>query len=259
MTLRVFITGASAGIGAELARFYAQNGAIVGMTARRLDLLSKLQSELSPSPEIYAADVRDANAMIKAAEHFIAAHGVPDIVIANAGISIGALTDYAEDLPVFKEVMDINVLGMVHTFHPFVIAMRERRVGTLVGICSIAGFRGLPGAGAYSASKAAAITYCESLRTELVGSGVSVVTICPGFIRTDLTAANPYPMPFLLDAPEAVRRFARAIEAGRSFTVIPWQMAILGRVLHVLPNWLFDWAVKGRRRKPRREPQQERG
>jgi NAD(P)-dependent dehydrogenase (short-subunit alcohol dehydrogenase family) len=197
--------------------------------------------------------------MIKAAEHFIAAHGVPDIVIANAGISIGALTDYAEDLPVFKEVMDINVLGMVHTFHPFVIAMRERRVGTLVGICSIAGFRGLPGAGAYSASKAAAITYCESLRTELVGSGVSVVTICPGFIRTDLTAANPYPMPFLLDAPEAVRRFARAIEAGRSFTVIPWQMAILGRVLHVLPNWLFDWAVKGRRRKPRREPQQERG
>lgn len=252
MTLRVFITGASTGIGAELARYYAARGAIVGLTARRGAALQNLQQSLNPAPNIYSVDVRDADGMKRAADDFIAAHGVPDIVIANAGISIGALTEHAEDLPVFKEVMDINVLGVIHTFHPFITAMRERGAGTLVGICSIAGFRGLPGAGAYSASKAAAITYCESLRTELQGSGVAVVTICPGFIRTDLTAKNPYPMPFLLDAPEAVRRFARVIDARKSFAIVPWQMAILGRVLHVLPDWLYDRAVKNRRRKPRR-------
>jgi short-subunit dehydrogenase len=252
MTLRVFITGASSGIGAELARHYAAVGAIVGMTARRAEALAQLQQSLTPTPKVYSVDVRDADGMRRAAEDFIAAHGVPDIVIANAGISIGAMTEYAEDMPVFKEVMDINVLGVVHTFHPFLVAMRERGAGTLVGICSIAGFRGLPGAGAYSASKAAAITYCESLRTEMNGTGVSVVTICPGFIRTDLTAKNPYPMPFLLDAPDAVKRFARVIAAKKSFAVIPWQMAIFGRILHLLPNWLYDRAVKNRRRKPRR-------
>jgi short-subunit dehydrogenase len=136
--------------------------------------------------------------------------------------------------------MDTNVLGMVVTFQPFVEPMRARASGTLVGIASVAGFRGLPGGGAYSASKSAAITYLESLRVELHGSGVSVVTICPGYVRTALTARNRYPMPFLIDADDAARRMARVIAARRRFAVIPWRMGLVAVVLRALPRWLFD-------------------
>lgn len=248
----VFITGASAGIGAAFARHYGAAGAQLGLAARRADALQALASQIQPTPDLHACDVRDADAMRAAGERFIARHGVPDIVIANAGVSVGALTDVAEDLPVFKEVLESNVLGMVHTFHPFVRAMRQRGKGTLVGIASVAGFRGLPGGGAYSASKAAAITYLESLRTELYGSGVRVVTLCPGFVRTGMTAGNPYRMPFLLEVEEAVRRFARVIDRQPSFAVVPWPMAILGRVLHLMPDWLYDRGIQARGRKPRR-------
>jgi NAD(P)-dependent dehydrogenase (short-subunit alcohol dehydrogenase family) len=172
-------------------------------------------------------------------------------VIANAGVSRGTLTDEADDLPAFRAVFDTNVLGMVHTFSPFMAALRGARAGTLVGIASVAGFRGLPGAGAYSASKAAAITYLESLRVELFGSGVAVVTICPGFIATPLTANNPYRMPFLLAPDKAARLMARAIARRRRFYVLPWPMAWLGRVLRCVPRPIYDRAVAGRRRKPR--------
>ena len=151
----------------------------------------------------------------------------------------------------FRATLETNVIGIVQTFQPFVEAMRAARRGTLVGIASVAGFRGLPGAGAYSASKAAAIRYCESLRVELHGSGVSVVTICPGFIDTPMTKKNPYPMPFLLDVDDAARRMARAIDARKSFCVIPWQMAIVGSLLRILPNALYDRILAGRARKPR--------
>jgi short-subunit dehydrogenase len=145
------------------------------------------------------------------------------------------------------------VLGLPATFHPFLAPMRERRSGSLVGIASVAGLRGLPGATAYSASKAAAIRYLEGLRVELRGSGVSVTTICPGYIATAMTRRNPYRMPFIIPADEAARRFARVIAARSSYAVIPWQMAVAGRILGVLPNWLFDrFAVKAGR-KPRRE------
>ena len=182
----------------------------------------------------------------------MSAHGVPDVVIGNAGVSVGALTELEEDLPVFREVLETNVMGLVHTFHPFVEPMRAARRGTLVGIASVAGFRGLPGGGAYSASKAAAIRYLESLRVELRGSGVRVTTICPGFIATPMTARNPYPMPFILQADDAARRFVRAIDAGKSYSVIPWQMAIVGRLLEILPNPVFDALLARRGRKPRR-------
>jgi short-subunit dehydrogenase len=148
-------------------------------------------------------------------------------------------------------VFDTNVLGVVHTFHPFLAAMREQRRGALVGIASIAGFRGLPGSGAYSASKAAAITYLESLRLELAGSGVAVVTICPGYIRTAMTAKNPYPMPFLLDADKAAPLIARAIERRKRFYVFPWPMALVGRVLRLLPRPLYDAAFARAPRKLR--------
>jgi NAD(P)-dependent dehydrogenase (short-subunit alcohol dehydrogenase family) len=196
--------------------------------------------------------VRDAAALRQAANAFVAAHGLPDIVIGNAGISVGVQTEIEEDLAVFRDTLETNVMGLVHTFHPFVEPLRAARRGRLVGIASVAGFRGLPGAAAYSASKAAAISYLEALRVELHGTGVRVTTICPGFIATPMTEKNPYPMPFIITADEAARRFIRAIDAGRSYAVIPWQMAIVGRLLKLLPNALFDALLAGRARKPRR-------
>jgi NAD(P)-dependent dehydrogenase (short-subunit alcohol dehydrogenase family) len=190
--------------------------------------------------------------MNAAAAAFAARFGLPDIVVANAGISHGNLTEIAEDVETFRQTLEINVLGLVNTFHPFVAAMRARGRGSLVGIASVAGFRGLPGGTAYSASKAAAIRYLEGLRVELRGTGVRVTTICPGYIATPMTRRNPYRMPFLIGPDDAARRFARAIDSGTSYAVIPWQMAVVGRILGVLPNWLFDRLAARAGRKPRR-------
>lgn len=249
---RLIITGASSGIGLDLARLYLERGSIVAAIARRSELLEALAAEFPGQVYCYALDVRDAGAVQRAAADFIARIGIPDVVIASAGVSVGTLTEHTEDIDAFQQVMDINVLGMVKTFQPFVAAMRTENRGTLVGIASVAGFRGLPGASAYSASKAAAISYLESLRVELHGSGVKVVTICPGYIRTPMTAQNPYPMPFMLNADEAARRMASAIERQTAFIVIPWQMSLVGRVLNWLPCWLYDRLFANAPRKPRR-------
>lgn len=251
VSLRVLISGASSGLGLALARHYLAQGAVVAACARRGELLHALAAEFPGQVFCYVLDVRDALAVKNATDDFIGRVGVPDVVIANAGVSVGTLTEYAEDTHSFQQVMDINVLGMVKTFQPVIAAMRRAGRGTLVGIASVAGFRGLPGASAYSASKAAAISYLESLRVELRGSGVKVVTICPGYIRTPMTAANPYPMPFMLEADEAARRMARTITSQTSFAVIPWQMGMVGSVLKCLPNWIYDRLFVNAPRKPR--------
>jgi len=250
--VKVFLTGASSGIGEALALHYAAQGATLGLFARREAELTRIASALAPATiATYPGDVRDAAALARAGADFIARFGVPDVVVANAGISRGVLTGEAVDLPVFKDVFDTNMQGMVQTFQPFVAAMVEARRGALVGVASVAGFRGLPGSGAYSASKAAAITYLESLRVELAGSGVAVVTICPGFIATPMTARNPYWMPFLLAPDRAARLVARAIDRQRRFYVLPWQMAWVGRLLRLLPRPLYDFAFRRAERKPR--------
>lgn len=252
MTERVVITGASSGIGAALARVYAKRGATLGLIARRQAELDTLAAEVGGTVAAYAADVRDGARLTAIAADFIGRFGTPDVVIANAGVSAGNLTHLDDDIETCQWIFDVNVLGIVKTFQPYLSGMLDARRGTLVGIASVAGIRGLPGAGAYSASKSAATTYLESLRVELRGSGVSVVTIAPGYIATDMTAKNPYRMPFMLSADEAARRFVRAIDARVSYTVIPWQMAIVAKVLRVLPRWLFDRAFAGAKRKPRR-------
>jgi short-subunit dehydrogenase len=250
--VRVFLTGASSGIGAALARHYGARGATLGLLARREAALGEVGRASGARFEAYACDVRDVAAVAAAARDFIARHGVPDLVVANAGISHGTLTEDAADIRTFAEILEVNVLGMVNTFHPFIGPMRERGGGTLAGIASVAGFRGLPGAGAYSASKAAAIRYLEALRVEMRPGGVRVVTICPGYVASEMTARNPYRMPFLLPADEAARRIARAMDAGRRFAVIPWQMAIAGGLLAVLPDAIFDRLAARAGRKPRR-------
>ena len=255
---RVFITGASSGLGAALARRYAQQGAALGLLARRREMLEQLVQSL-PHPErhhIYAVDVTDHAAMAGAAQDFIRAHGGVDIVIANAGISAGTLTEYSEDLAVFERILATNVTATVATFAPFIAAMKQQAQSSgrncrLVGIASVAGIRGLPGAEAYSASKAAVISYCESLRVELKSSGIKVVTIAPGYIDTPMTQANPYPMPFLMPADVFAEKACAVIDAGTSYRVIPWQMGVVAKLLRILPNWLYDAAFSRAPHKPR--------
>lgn len=252
MTLKVFITGASSGIGEALAVYYAAKGATLGLAARRAEALEALNRRLGGNHACYALDVADAPALHAAAGNFIARCGAPDIVIASAGVSAGTLSEYEEDLEAFRRIMDINVYGMAASFAPFIKAMQaaggDRR---LVGIASVAGIRGLPGAEAYSASKAAAIAYLESLRLEMRPCGIKVVTIAPGYVETPMTAVNPYKMPFLLPADQAAARFAAAIERGVSYTVIPWQMGVVAKILRALPNWLYDRLFTSAPRKPR--------
>ncbi|WP_153129962.1 SDR family oxidoreductase [Dechloromonas hortensis] len=252
MTQKVFITGASSGIGEALAVYYAAQGATLGLVARRRDFLDGLNQRLGGRHACYALDVADAPALHDAATDFIFRFGAPDIIIANAGVSAGTLTECEEDLDIFRRVMDTNVFGMAATFAPFIPAMRvaggERR---LVGIASVAGIRGLPGAEAYSASKAAAITYLESLRLEMRPYGIKVVTIAPGYIETPMTAVNPYKMPFLLPVDQAAERFAAAIARGTTYTVIPWPMGVVAKLLRALPNWLYDRLFTSAPRKPR--------
>jgi len=250
--VRVFITGASSGIGAALARHYGARGATLGLLARREGALRDVGRSTGAPFEAYACDVTDLAAVKAASEHFIGTHGLPDIVIANAGISFGTLTGEAEDIRTFGEILAVNVTGIVHSFHPFIAGMRTRGAGKLVGIASVAGYRGLPGAGAYSASKAAAISYLESLRGELHRSGVRVTTVCPGYVATPMTQRNPYRMPFLMGADDAARRIAHVIDSGRSYAVIPWQMAIVARLLRLVPNRVFDHFASRASRKPRR-------
>ena len=252
---RVFITGASTGIGEALARHYAGPDVTLGLFARRRELLEALAARLPAGRSaIYAADIADSAAIAAAAKDFIERFGVPDLVIANAGISVGTRGEDLPDVDKLRRVLDVNVSGLAATLAAFAPAMRAAGAGTLCGIASVAGFRGLPGAGAYSASKAAAISWLESLRTELHGSGVSVVTICPGYIDTPMTQSNKYPMPFLISADKAAPRFARAIAAKRRIVVIPWQMAIVSVLLRLLPGWLYDRMAARAPRKPRNLP-----
>ncbi|MBI0327157.1 SDR family oxidoreductase [Burkholderia plantarii] len=249
--LKVFITGASSGLGLALAEAYARQGATLGLVARRAEPLAAFaRQHPSLCVSIHPADVRDAAALQRAADAFVAAHGRPDVVIANAGVSRGAITGEG-DLDAFREIMEANWFGMVATFEPFVAAMRAARHGTLVGVASVAGVRGLPGSGAYSASKSAALKYLEALRVELRPAGVGVVTIAPGYIRTPMTEHNPYPMPFLMDADRFAERAVRAIAAQDAFRVIPWQMGIVAKLLHVAPRWLYDRVFEKAPRKPR--------
>ena len=257
MSIKLFITGASGGLGAELARAYATADTVIAITARRRAELDVVAATLPGTVLVYALDVTDAAALAGAGADFVERHGAPDIVIANAGISAGTMTEMSQDLAPFEKLFRVNVVGMFATFAPFVAAMRARGSGTLVGIASVAGIRGMPGSGGYCASKAAVISYLEALRGEMRPYRIGVATILPGYIRTPLTAKNPYRMPFLLEADEAARRIRRAIDGGASYAVVPWQMAVVSKLLRLLPNPLFDRLFAGKRRKPRAEEGQK--
>ncbi|MDA7418523.1 SDR family oxidoreductase [Xenophilus arseniciresistens] len=251
----VFITGASSGIGEALAQRFAQAGYRLALVARRTEQMQAWADahQLDASRcRVYGADVSQIDSIVAAGQHCLVEQGLPDVVIANAGISVGMDTAEREDLEVMSQTFALNNTGLAATFHPFVAGMRQRGSGRLVGIASVAAIRGLPGHGAYCASKAGVVAYCESLRTELHGSGVRVVTLCPGYIDTPLTRGNRYGMPFLMRAEDFADRAFQAIDAGHSYRVIPWQMGWVARIMRWLPNALYDRAVQGRGRKKRK-------
>jgi short-subunit dehydrogenase len=256
MNRLVFITGASSGIGQAMALRFYQAGYRLALVARRtgeVEAWARAHQLAAHNYQIYSADVSLPESIVAAGQACMAAQGVPDVVIANAGISIGMDTAVRDDLGVMAQTFATNNIGLAATFHPFVEAMVRRGSGALVGIGSVAGIRGLPGHGAYCASKAAVIAYCESLRGELRPAGVKVVTICPGYIDTPLTQKNRYAMPFLMQPGVFANQAFRAIEAGASYRVIPWQMGAVAKLLRLLPNALFDRALAGRPRKHRQD------
>jgi short-subunit dehydrogenase len=254
----VFITGASSGIGQALALRFHRSGYRLALVARRTSEVktwASVQGISTDSYEIYSADVAVTDSIVAAGRDCIARQGVPDVVIANAGISVGMDTAVRDDIDVMARTFATNNIGVAATFHPFADAMAQRGSGTLVGIGSVAGIRGLPGHGAYCASKAAVISYCESLRGEMRPHGVRVVTISPGYIDTPLTRQNRYSMPFLMQADDFADRAFRAITAGASYRVIPWQMGVVAKLLRMVPNVLFDKLLAGRPRKRRQSEQ----
>lgn len=287
--MNIFITGASSGIGQALAHEYAkryvksttiaasENGRPasridtasksinfnrqlnIGIVARRsehlLTLAQTLQNQYGVTCAIYALDVRDSAALNAAAQDYMAKFGAPNIVIANAGVSRGTLTEDKEDIKAFQAIFDINVMGMMHTFQPFIAAMKAAtklgKRAQLVGIASVAGIRGIPGSGAYSASKAAVISYCESLRTEMQHYNIAVSTIAPGYIRTPMTELNQYKMPFLMDADIFAHKFANAVENKVRFEIIPWQMGVIAKIMRLIPPFLWDKLMKNAPHKKR--------
>lgn len=250
----VFITGASSGIGQALAWQYYQQGYRLALVARRVQEVRSWAEHKALDParwQVYAADVAVIDSIVAAGQACLANQGVPEVVIANAGISVGMDTADRRDLDVLAQTLATNNLGLAATFHPFVAPMVQRGSGRLVGIASVAGIRGLPGHGAYCASKAGVISYCESLRGELRTQGVKVVTVCPGYIDTPLTRQNRYRMPFLMQPEDFAAQAARVIAQGRSYAVIPWPMGVVAKLLRLLPNAWYDRLLAGRPRKHR--------
>ena len=247
----VLLTGACGGIGRALAAHYLTAGSRVALLGRDQAVLEELRALAPERARVYTPDVTDVAQMGAVADDWTSAFGVPDVVVANAGVAGGFDTAAAEDLAVLRRMLEINLLGVATTFHPFVSAMRERRTGTLVGMASVAGWRGLPWNGAYSASKAGLIRYLESLRAELRPDGVRVLTVSPGYVRTQLTAGNAMRMPFLLEADEAAARIAEAVGRGREKVTVPRRAGLLAHGLSLLPDAVQDRLLLAQPRKPR--------
>jgi NAD(P)-dependent dehydrogenase (short-subunit alcohol dehydrogenase family) len=245
------ITGACGGLGQALARQLIGQGAqvaLVGMNTNALQALADLAPERC---RIYTPDVSDAQAMQAVALDWLQV-GTPDLVIANAGVAGGFDTAEATDLAVMRRMLEINLLGVATTFQPFLSAMKTGvKRGALVGVASVAGWRGMPGNGAYCASKAGLIAYLQSLRAELRPSPITVHTISPGYLRTALTAGNTFAMPGLLEPDAAASALLQGVAQGREHIVLPRRIGWLSKVLSLLPAKLHDHILLSQPRKPR--------
>jgi short-subunit dehydrogenase len=246
----VFLTGASSGIGEGLALALAKRGAVLGLAARRRELLEELAGRCEKAggkARIFAIDVTDEAAIAAAADEMRAEFGRIDLLIANAGIG-GNDEETRNYVPrSVRKVIEVNLLGAVNAVHAVVPQMVDRGEGQVVAISSLAGFRGLPKSAAYSASKAGMTAFFESLRLDMKPKGVGVTIIQPGFIRTPLTSARANKMPFLMELDDAIPHFIKAIEKRKKFAAFPWQLATIVRAGKFMPTWLYD-RIAGRAR-----------
>ncbi len=252
------LTGACGGLGQALARELLAAGASVALVGLNREVLEALAASAPQRCAVYTPDVADSAAMQALAADWMARFGPPDLVIANAGVAGGFETAEAGDLAVMRRMLEINLLGPVTTFQPFLRAWREGEAAAgqttrraLVGVASIAGWRGMPGNGAYCASKGGLIRYLESLRAECRGSAVTVHTVSPGYLRTALTAGNRFAMPGLLEPDGAARALLVGVAAGREHIVLPRRIGWLSTALGLLPARWHDALLRGQPRKPR--------
>ena len=245
------LTGACGGLGQALARELLSQGAVVALVGLHRPSLQALAALAPMRCAVYTPDVADSTAMQAMAADWMSRRGTPDLVIANAGVAGGFDTAEADDLAVLRRMLEVNLLGAATTFQPFVKAMRAQRRGALVGVASIAGWRGMPGNGAYCASKGGLIRYLESLRAELRSESIVVSTVSPGYLRTALTAGNRFAMPGLMEPEVAAKAILAGIARGRTHIVLPARIGWLARLLNLLPGALHDRLLLGQPRKPR--------
>lgn len=246
------ITGACGGLGQSLACQLIDQGAHVALVGMNTSALNDLAALAPDRCRIYTPDVSDALAMQAMAANWLQHHGVPDLIIANAGVAGGFDTAEASDLAVMRRMLEINLLGVATTFQPFLHAMQTSgQRAALVGVASVAGWRGMPGNGAYCASKAGLIAYLQSLRAELRPTQLTVHTISPGYLRTALTAGNTFAMPGLLGPEEAAQALLQGVAQGHEHIVLPKRIGWLSKALSLLPARLHDRILLGQPRKPR--------
>ena len=246
----IFITGASSGIGAGLALAFAVKGASLGLLARRMDLLNELKLKCEArggTARVFPCDVTDETAVESAASSLETEFGRIDVLIANAGIGGNDPETRALSPSAIRKVFEVNLMGAVHAVHSVIPGMLKRNSGQLVAVSSLAGFRGLPKSAAYSSSKAAMTAFFESVRLDLIGTGVGVTVIQPGFIKTALTSGRAAKMPFLMELEDAIPLFINAIEKKKRFAAFPWQLATIVRAGRLMPGWLYD-RIAGRAR-----------
>lgn len=242
----VVITGASSGMGWDLALLLASYGAKLGLCARRLGKLEELKpacEELgSPDVQIFEADVVDREAMIAMRDALFAKWGFVDIVVANAGI--GGLNPGPHfDMDLNERTMKVNFFGLANTLIPYVPSMIDKATGQLVTISSLSAFRGLPNAGSYCSAKAAQARLSESLRVDLRPKGIDVTCIHPGFIESPMTDHDEFTMPFMVPVRKSSELIAWAIARRKAVYLYPWQMRMLTYLNRMLPPFLFDRIV----------------
>lgn len=236
------ITGASSGIGKDLAILWAQWGCNVALVARRKELLEETAQECRTygvKALVLQGDVTDRQAMERVRDEAVAQFGFVDIVVANAGVGGLNPAPYF-DLDIHRKTIEINCIGLANTLVPFIPAMVQKRTGVLVGVSSLSAFRGLPKAATYSSSKAMQGTFMESLRVDLRPHGVHAMAIHPGFIVTPMTQHRDFRMPFMVPVRKSSMLISRAIRCRKSVYLYPWQMRLATWFNKMMPNWLYD-------------------
>lgn len=237
----VFITGGTTGIGMELAKLYLSQGWKVGICGRERSKFDENFMAHRDNVTFYALDVANRAELKSAIADFSKSIGL-DLLIANAGIGYKLKTK-VPDFEYSYKMVHVNLLGVMYACEAALDVMIPRGKGHLVVVSSIAGYNGLPGVSAYSATKAAVAKYAESLHLDLKQFNINVTTICPGFVETPLTSNNHHPMPFMVKAPKAATLIARAIEKKKMIYAFPFFFSSAVRLISILPRTWYRFIM----------------